>query len=192
MSKASRKLAKMAKATQGAESRIVQSVQKYGRVAHRALGILFAKGKFHVKNATIGLPPISKKWKKRKKSLGMSTRSGKASGATIKAAKSPSSFIKNKQGFSISWPRANFVARSPRPGYGPTRVNRYFRFFNKQQAGGHLGKLKPATVRNIIKKATNDERKRLRKRIPGAKLRGDQLRVTVKIEGVKLKVGGVR
>lgn len=193
MSKGTRQLAKAAKAADGAQKRLVRSVQKYGRVEHAKLGALFGTGHYYPlgTNALKALPPITAAWRKRKRKLGLSMKSGIASGATLKAANASASFIKTKDGFRISWPRANYMAKSPVPGYGPMRLQLYFRYFSSQRAQLSLGRLAPKQRNKILSNARADERKRMRRKIPNAKLRGSTLDMVVKVDGFRLPLRGV-
>lgn len=85
-------------------------------------------------------------WKVRN---GLDRRAFHMTNTTQRAAHAPQSFIVHANGFTISWPRANFKATVPgrpaRPGKRArktrsTFLNRYFRYINAR-SGFRLGKL---------------------------------------------------
>lgn len=193
---ARRTLKQMDAASDRMQRRMVVEVQRYGLREHKVLADFFAREKYYPpgSNRLARLGGIGAAWRRRKRVLRLKGKRGQAGGAMLKAARSPSSFIRNKFGFSISWPRANFTTRGgpgPRGGmYGPQKLNTYFGFYNEQKARSSLGVLAPKQRQRIIKQARQETLRRFAKTIKGAKfVKGAGVIIETKLDPVRFRVG---
>lgn len=178
------------------EPRMVKEIQRFGLLEHNKLAEFFAGGKYYPVGADRlqRLIPFGPAWKRRKQLLKLSGARGQAGGALLKAARSRSSFILTKRGFTISWPRANFVTRGgpgPRGGtYGPARLNTYFRFYNEQKAKESLGVLAPKQRRRIMKAAKRETLRRFARTMANARLTaGGTILIKMKLDKPRFKIG---
>lgn len=181
---AQRALKRVRKSADKLERSAVKKHQQHGRVIHARLATLFVRMQYYPQGSdTLALlGPNTVKWTKRKARLALQLRRGHASGTLQRAASSTSSFIIKKDGWSISWPRANFRA-SPSPGYNPGPVNTYFRFVNEQKAQSSLGKPSPKQIQTANNASMAAIRSGLNRALPGA------MKVKGGIAILKLKLG---
>lgn len=194
--KASRSLKQIDAQSQRFQPRMVKEIQRFGRVEHKRLAEFFAQEKYYPKgtNRLARLAAFGPAWRRRKQLLQLRSQRGQAGGALLKAARSSSSFILTKRGFTISWPRANFFTRGgpgPRGGrYGPTRMNRYFRFYNEQKAKESLGVLAPKQRTRILKAARKETLRRFARTIAAARLLpGGTILIKLKLDKPRFKIG---
>lgn len=112
---------------------------------------LYATGRvWNLEGRPIRILPPSRKHYLWKVKNGLLPTRGNMTGTLHKAYASPQSFVKNQHGFTISVPRANFMATLPGKPASPGRrgrkarrtfLNRYFRHHNAKKAFGRIGKL---------------------------------------------------
>lgn len=181
--KAKRQLNKMRKKVDRLEKVAIREYQVEGWKIHQELANFFAAQKYYPagKNKLKKLKANKRSWQKRKAKLGLDLRRGHAGGTLQKAASARQSFIKNKQGWTISWPRANFKGRK-RKGYKPGPVNTYFKHYNSKKAESSLGKPAPKQMTRAQKAVFKRIQKGIKKLLPEAiKVKGGIAEMKVKL-----------